>query len=137
MRIGDFARLGNVSVANLAFSRSDRIAGCEACRRKHWLRRYDVQQLTDLRQIRVFQDLGFSLSQIRTVSSPRAAFLPAACPDGGAPIRDQAPVREDVARLARIERLCAFGQASVFPHRLLSRRRTQPGLCRCGKNPAL
>src|SRR6266404_5427156 len=115
MRIGDFARLGNVSVRTLRFYDQTGLLAAKHVDVNTGYRRYDVQQLTDLRQIRVFQDLGFSLSQIRTVLRRElpSSQLRALMDERRSEIKRQ--VREDVARLARIERLCAFGEASVFP----------------------
>jgi len=115
MRIGDFARLGNVSVRTLRFYDQTGLLAAKHVDVNIGYRRYDVQQLTDLRQIRVFQDLGFSLSQIRTVLRRElpSSQLRALMEERRSEIKRQ--VREDVARLARIERLCAFGESSAFP----------------------
>jgi DNA-binding transcriptional MerR regulator len=115
MRIGDFARLGNVSVRTLRFYDQTGLLAARQVDVNTGYRHYDVQQLTDLRQIRAFQDLGFSLSQIRNVLRRElpASQLRALMEERRSEIKRH--VREDLARLARIERLCAFGQADVFP----------------------
>jgi DNA-binding transcriptional MerR regulator len=104
MRIGDFARLANVSVRAVRFYDHTgllRAAGVDA---ETGYRQYHPQQITRLRQIRAFQELGFSLHEIRELLR---ADLPAA--EARTRIEERKfqikrQLRADLSRLERIER---------------------------------
>jgi DNA-binding transcriptional MerR regulator len=65
IRIGDFARLGNVSVRTLRFYDETRLLQPLHVDPASGYRHYQPTQLTLLHQIRALQDLGFSLAAIR------------------------------------------------------------------------
>src|SRR5579864_7201598 len=65
MRIGDFARMGNVSVRTLRFYAERRLLQPVLVDPVSGYRHYQANQLALLQQIRTFQDLGFSLAAIR------------------------------------------------------------------------
>jgi DNA-binding transcriptional MerR regulator len=65
IRIGDFARLGNVSVRTLRFYDQTRLLKPLHVDPASGYRHYQASQLTLLQRIRGFQDLGFSLWAIR------------------------------------------------------------------------
>ena len=103
MRIGDFARLGNVSVRALRFYDAIGLLPPSQVDPDSGFRHYSTEQIARLQQIRAFQDLGFSLSRIREMLR---RDLPAAS------MRElleqqrhelKGHIREDVARLARLE----------------------------------
>ena len=103
MRIGDFARLGNVSVRALRFYDARGLLRAMHVDPETGYRHYGPDQIVRLQQIRAFQDWGFSLAKIREL---RRRDLPAGS------LRDLMEQRrselkrrigEDVARLARME----------------------------------
>jgi DNA-binding transcriptional MerR regulator len=103
MRIGDFARLGNVSVRALRFYDGTGLLRALHVDPDSGYRHYGPGQISRLHQIRAFQDLGFSLAEIREL-------LRRDLSRGG--LRElmeqrrselKRHIREDVARLARIE----------------------------------
>lgn len=65
IRIGDFARLGNVSVRTLRFYDETRLLQPLHVDPLSGYRHYQPSQLTLLHHIRILQDLGFSLVAIR------------------------------------------------------------------------
>jgi DNA-binding transcriptional MerR regulator len=65
IRIGDFARLGNVSVRTLRLYDEMRLLQPLHVDLSSGYRHYQASQLTLLHQIRSLQDLGFSLAAIR------------------------------------------------------------------------
>ena len=65
IRIGDFARLGDVSVRTLRFYDEAQLLRPLHVDPVTGYRHYQASQLTALHQIRILQDLGFSLSAIR------------------------------------------------------------------------
>jgi len=65
IRIGDFARLGNVSVRTLRFYDETRLLQPLHVDQSSGYRHYQASQLTLLHQIRSLQELGFSLAAIR------------------------------------------------------------------------
>lgn len=103
MRIGDFARLGNVSVRALRFYDATGLLRAMYADPDSGYRHYGPEQIVRLHQIRAFQDLGFSLAEIRELLQRELST-------GG--LRDlteqrrselKRHIREDVARLARVE----------------------------------
>jgi DNA-binding transcriptional MerR regulator len=65
MRIGDFARLANVSVRTLRFYDQTHLLSASQVDASSGYRQYAPSQLARLHQIRAFQDMGFSLAEIR------------------------------------------------------------------------
>ena len=103
MRIGDFARLANVSVRAVRFYDQTGLLTAIDVDVRTGYRQYDIRQLYRIRQIRAFQDLGFSLKEIREI-------LRADLPHGTVRARMherksqiERRIRDDVGRLKRIE----------------------------------
>jgi DNA-binding transcriptional MerR regulator len=103
MRIGDFARLGNVSVRTLRFYDAIGLLHPLHVDPDSGFRHYGAAQIACLHQIGAFQDLGFSLARIREMlrRDLPAASLRDLMEQRRRELRDH--VREDVARLGRIE----------------------------------
>lgn len=103
MRIGAFARLGNVSVRALRFY--DAIGLLQPLRVDpgSGFRHYNAAQIARLHQICALQDLGFSLARIREMlrRDVPPARLRELMDQRHCELSDQ--IRDDVARLARIE----------------------------------
>lgn len=103
MRIGDFARLGNVSVRALRFYDAIGLLRPLHVDPGSGFRHYGPGQISRLHHIRVFQDLGFSLARIREMLR---RDLPAATLREWMEQRQselKGNIRKDVARLARID----------------------------------
>ena len=103
MRIGDLARLGNVSVRALRFYDAIGLLRPLHIDSDSGFRHYGVSQIARLQQIRTFQDLGFSLARIREMlrRDLPAASLREWMEQRRAELKGQ--IREDMARLARID----------------------------------
>ena len=104
MRIGDFARLANVSVRAVRFYDQTGLLRAVGVDAETGYRQYHPEQIGRLRQIRAFQELGFSLHEIRELLR---ADLPAA--EARTRIEERKfqikrQLREDLTRLERIER---------------------------------
>ena len=104
MRIGDFARLGNVSVRALRFYDATGLLRAMYADPDSGYRHYGAEQIVRLHQIRAFQDLGFSLAEIRELL--RRELSAGSMRDLMEQRRSELKrhIREDAARLARIER---------------------------------
>jgi DNA-binding transcriptional MerR regulator len=103
MRIGDFARLGNVSLRTLRFYGQAGLLRPAHVNPDNGYRHYDPRQLAQLHQIHVLKDMGFSLIEIRqllqrrlTAGQLRTLF----CESRTALL---AKIQEDAGRLARID----------------------------------
>ena len=103
MRIGDFARLGNVSVRALRFYDAIGLLRPLHVDPDSGFRHYGPGQVSRLHHIRVFQDLGFSLARIREMlrRDLPAATLRELMEQRRSELKGN--IREDVARLARID----------------------------------
>jgi DNA-binding transcriptional MerR regulator len=103
MRIGDFARLGSVSVRALRFYDAIGLLRPLHVDPDSGFRHYDPRQISRLHQIRVFQDLGFSLARIREMlrRDLPAATLRELMEQRRAELKGN--IRKDMARLARID----------------------------------
>lgn len=103
MRIGDFARLGNVSVRALRFYDQTKLLRPLHTDPASGYRQYGPAQIARLLQIRAFQDLGFSLAEIRQLLqrdlSP--ASLCALMEQRRSDLKKH--IHDDFARLARID----------------------------------
>lgn len=119
MRIGDFARLANVSVRAVRFYDQSGLLRASRVDAETGYRDYHPEQIGRLRQIRAFQDLGFSLREIRELL---CADLPAA--EVRARIAERKfqlkrRLREDLSRLERIDQLlhdwssCASSHSAI------------------------
>ncbi len=69
LKIGDFARLANVSVKTLRFYACEGLLVPVMVNRFNGYRYYTEEQLCELDRILALKDLGFSLEQIRTLQS--------------------------------------------------------------------
>jgi DNA-binding transcriptional MerR regulator len=122
MRIGDFARLGNVSVRALRFYDAIGLLHPSHVHPDSGFRHYSAEQISRLQQIRAFQDLGFSLSRIREML--RHDFSAASMRELLEQQRRELKghIRQDVARLARIElRLQTLAKNNNGPGQVLVR----------------
>ena len=122
MRIGDFARLGNVSVRALRFYDAIGLLHPLRVDPASGFRHYGVQQIERLHHIGALQDLGFSLARIRELlrSDLPASHFRALMEQRRSELRGQ--IHEDVARLARIElRLQTLSKSPAGPSPVLVR----------------
>ena len=72
MRIGDFARLGNVSPRTLRFYGQAGLLRPAHVKSENGYRHYDPRQLAQLQQIQMFKEMGLSLGEIRALLARRA-----------------------------------------------------------------
>jgi len=72
MRIGDFARLGNVSPRTLRFYGQAGLLRPAHVKPESGYRHYDPRQLVQLHQIQLFKEMGLSLGEIRALLARRA-----------------------------------------------------------------
>jgi DNA-binding transcriptional MerR regulator len=103
MRIGDFARMGNVSVRTLRFYDAIGLLHPLHIDPRSGFRHYGVGQIARLHQIAALQDLGFSLARIRKMLQPglSATTLRGLMEQRHHELSGQ--IQDDAARLARIE----------------------------------
>lgn len=103
MRIGDFARLGNVSVRALRFYDEIGLLRPLHIDPNSGFRHYGTGQIARLQQIAALQDLGFSLACIREML--RRDLPPASLRQLIEQRRSELKnhIRDNIARLARIE----------------------------------
>jgi DNA-binding transcriptional MerR regulator len=71
MRIGDFARMGNVSLRTLRFYSQAGLLQPAHINLQNGYRHYDPRQLAQLHQIQLFKELGLSLLEIRELLTRR------------------------------------------------------------------
>ena len=71
MRIGDFARLGNVSPRTLRFYSQAGLLRPAQVKPENGYRHYDPRQLAQLYQIQMFKEMGLSLGEIRELLARR------------------------------------------------------------------
>jgi len=103
MRIGDFARLGNVSPRTLRFYGQAGLLRRGHVKPENGYRHYDQRQLAQLHQIQIFKEIGLSLGEIRELLARRstAAELREVFRErGSARLRR---MQEDSGPLARID----------------------------------
>src|SRR5882762_8142982 len=72
MRIGDFARLGNVSPRTLRFYGQAGLLRPARIWPENGYRHYDPRQLAQLHQIQMFKEMGLSLAEIRELLARRS-----------------------------------------------------------------
>jgi DNA-binding transcriptional MerR regulator len=103
MRIGDFARLGNVSLRTLRFYGQAGLLRPANVNPDNGYRHYDPRQLAQLHQIRMFQEMGLTLLEIRELLRRRltAAELREVFRQRRAALGKR--MQEDAGRLARID----------------------------------
>jgi len=71
MRIGDFARLGNVSPRTLRFYGQAGLLRPAHVKPENGYRHYEPRQLAQLHQIQMFKEMGLSLGEIRELLARR------------------------------------------------------------------
>ncbi len=71
MRIGDFARLGNVSPRTLRIYSQAGLLRPAHVKPENGYRHYDPRQLAQLHQIQMFKEMGLSLGEIRELLARR------------------------------------------------------------------
>src|SRR6266850_1378209 len=72
MRIGDFARIGNVSPRTLRFYGQAGLLWPAHVKPENGYRHYDARQLAQLHQIQLFKEMGLSLGEIRELLARRS-----------------------------------------------------------------
>ena len=72
MRIGDFARLGNVSTRTLRFYGQAGLLRPAHVKPENGYRHYDPRQLAQLHQIQLLKEMGLSLEEIRQLLARRS-----------------------------------------------------------------
>jgi DNA-binding transcriptional MerR regulator len=127
MRIGDFARMGSVSLRTLRFYSQAGLLRPAHVDPDNGYRHYHPQQLAHLRRIQAFKETGLSLLEIRALLARRlpAGELREVFRERRATLLQK--MEEDSGRLARIEarlRALEVGRTSDSPEILL--RRTKP-----------
>ncbi len=103
MRIGDFARLGNVSLRTLRFYGQAGLLRPAYVNPDNGYRHYDPRQLAQLHQIHVLKDMGLSLLEIRHLLRRRltAGQLRTLFRESRTALVTK--MQEDAGRLARID----------------------------------
>jgi DNA-binding transcriptional MerR regulator len=103
MRIGDFARLGNVSQRTLRFYGQVGLLQPAHVKPESGYRYYDPRQLPQLHQIQMFKEMGISLAEIRELLARRwtAAELREVFQGRRGALLKR--MQEDSGRLARID----------------------------------
>ena len=103
MRIGDFARLGNVSPRTLRFYGQAGLLRPAHVKPESGYRHYDPRQLAQLHQIQLFKEMGLSLGEIRALLAGRAtaAELREVFRERRSALLKR--MQEDSGRLARID----------------------------------
>ncbi len=103
LKIGEFARLGNVSVRALRFYHEEGLLAPAHVDPASSYRSYDTRQLRELQDIILYKDLGFSLSEIRELlrEKPSPAELRGILSERRVQLKQR--IEEDFGRLARIE----------------------------------
>ena len=103
MRVGDFARLGNVSSRTLRFYCQVGLLMPAHTNLNNGYRIYDARQLPQLHQIQQFQEMGFSLLEIRELLDRRlsAEELREVFQERRAALLDK--MKQDSRRLAELD----------------------------------
>ena len=103
MRIGDFARLGNVSPRTLRFYGQAGLLQPAHVKPENGYRHYDPRQLAQLHQIQMFKEMGLSLGEIGELLARRwtAAELREVFQERRSALLKR--MQEDSGRLARID----------------------------------
>ncbi len=103
LRIGEFARLGSVSIRALRFYHEEGLLTPAHVDPASNYRNYDTRQLRELQDIHLYKDLGFSLSEIRELlrEKPSPAELRGILSERRVQLKRR--IEEDFGRLARID----------------------------------
>jgi len=103
LKIGEFARLGNVSIRALRFYHEAGLLAPAHVNSANSYRSYEAPQLRELQDIRLYKDMGFSLEEIRELlrEKPSPAELRGILSKRKEHLRQH--IDDDLGRLARIE----------------------------------
>jgi DNA-binding transcriptional MerR regulator len=103
LKIGEFARLGNVSIRALRFYHEEGLLAPAHVDPASSYRSYDTRQLRELQDIHLYKDLGFSLAEIRELlrEKPSPAELRGILSERWIQLKQR--IEEDFGRLARID----------------------------------
>ena len=103
LKIGEFARLGNVSIRALRFYHEAGLLAPAHVNSTNSYRSYEARQLRELQDIRLYKDMGFSLEEIRELlrKKPSPAELRGILSERKEHLRQR--IEDDFGRLARIE----------------------------------
>lgn len=127
LKIGEFAQLGNVSIRALRFyHEAGLLEPCYVDPSTHY-RSYEPRQLQDLRDIRLYKAMRFSLAETRELlrERPSAAEREQILRERRALLKQR--IAEDVESLARIEaQLRGTGHRNAQEHWHIETRETQP-----------
>jgi DNA-binding transcriptional MerR regulator len=103
LKIGEFARLGNVSIRALRFYHEEGLLAPAHVDPASSYRSYDTRQLRELQDIHMYKDWGFSIAAIRELlrEKPSPAELRGILDERRKEL--QRRIEDDFGRLARIE----------------------------------
>lgn len=103
LKIGEFARLGNVSIRALRFYHEEGLLAPAHVDPASSYRSYDARQLRELQDIRLYKDLGFSLAEIRELlrEKPSPVELHGILNERRVQLKQR--IEEDLGRLAKID----------------------------------
>ena len=103
LKIGEFARLGNVSIRALRFYHEAGLLAPAHVNSANSYRSYEARQLRELQDIRLYKDMGFTLEEIRELlrDKPSPAELRGILSERKEHLRQR--IEDDFGRLARIE----------------------------------
>jgi DNA-binding transcriptional MerR regulator len=103
LKIGEFARLGNVSIRALRFYHEEGLLTPAHVDPASSYRSYDTRQLRELQDIHLYKDLRFSLAEIRKLlrEKPSPAELRGILSERRIQLKQR--IQEDYGRLARID----------------------------------
>jgi len=103
LRIGEFARLGNVSIRALRFYHQEGLLEPAHVDPSSSYRAYESRQLRHLQDIRLYKDMGFSLAEIRELlrERPSPSELREMLWERRTQLKQR--IEDDFVRLARIE----------------------------------
>jgi DNA-binding transcriptional MerR regulator len=127
MRIGDFARIGNVSLRTLRFYGQAGLLLPAHTNPQNGYRHYDPRQLAQLHEIQLFKEMGLSLAEVGRLLARRLTHRELReifCERRAALVNK---MHDDSARLARLDarlRALAGGQNGASPEVRL--RQTRP-----------
>ncbi len=103
LKIGEFARLGNVSIRALRFYHEEGLLAPAHVDPESRYRSYDTRQLRELQDIHLYKDMGFSLAEIRELLQERPSPAELRRILSERRVRLKQRIEEDYGRLARIE----------------------------------
>lgn len=103
LKIGEFARLGNVSIRALRFYHEEGLLAPAHVDPASSYRSYDTRQLRELQDIHLYKDMGFSIAEIRELlrEKPSPAELRGILNERRKELKRR--IEDDFGRLASIE----------------------------------